>query len=235
MKPNNKILKTYFGGKNGSGVYQQIINQIPPHDVYIEPFAGSGAIVQYKKAATVGTYINDIDPLIFEKWIGSGIDVPNCVISNSCAIEFLRKFYFSPFLRYVVYLDPPYPLSSRRSDRKVYNNEMTDDQHIELLKVITDLPAFVNILISTYENQIYSEMLEGWSLHTFTAQTRQGPATELLYMNYRNAGILHQYDYLGNDYIDRQRIKRKIERETKKLLNLPAHERNAIIQAVLQL
>lgn len=33
---------TYKGGKAGAGVYQQIINQIPPHDVYIEPFLGGG-------------------------------------------------------------------------------------------------------------------------------------------------------------------------------------------------
>jgi hypothetical protein len=33
---------TYPGGKGGAGVYQMIINQIPPHRVYIEPFLGGG-------------------------------------------------------------------------------------------------------------------------------------------------------------------------------------------------
>lgn len=29
----------YPGGKGGAGVFQTIINQFPPHRVYIEPFA----------------------------------------------------------------------------------------------------------------------------------------------------------------------------------------------------
>lgn len=51
---------TYPGGKNGPGVYQTIINQIPPHRIYIEPFAGSGAIYRYKRLADL-TYLIDKD------------------------------------------------------------------------------------------------------------------------------------------------------------------------------
>jgi len=42
---------TYPGGKNGSGVYQRIINLMPPHDLYIEPFLGSGAVMRLKRPA----------------------------------------------------------------------------------------------------------------------------------------------------------------------------------------
>ena len=42
---------SYFGGKNGSGVYQTIINQIPKHSVYCELFLGRGTIMRYKKPA----------------------------------------------------------------------------------------------------------------------------------------------------------------------------------------
>jgi hypothetical protein len=41
----------YAGGKNGAGVYQTIINLMPPHDVYIEPFLGGGAIMRQKRPA----------------------------------------------------------------------------------------------------------------------------------------------------------------------------------------
>jgi DNA adenine methylase len=237
--PSNQIFKNYFGSKNGSGVYQQIINQIRPHDKYYELFAGSGAIVQYKKPAPLGNHINDIDRQVFEKWNSSTIDIPNCAISNCDAIELLSSMQFETNLRYCIYLDPPYPLDSRRSGREVYRHEMTDEQHRELLTVVLNISKEnpnVDFLISTYENPIYKEMLSGWQLHTFKAQTRKGPAVEFLYMNYTNEiGLLHQFDYLGTDYIDRQRIKRKIEGKVKQLKELPATERQAIIAAVLDL
>ena len=51
----------YHGGKNGSGVYQTIINLIPPHDTYIEPFLGAGAIMRMKRPAARNIGI-DRDP-----------------------------------------------------------------------------------------------------------------------------------------------------------------------------
>lgn len=240
-KSKNQVFKNYFGSKNGSGVYQQIINQIRPHDIYIELCAGSGAIAQFKKPAPYKTFINDISDKVVQAWKSSTIDIPNCEVLQMDAVDFLKKYEFGLFsrmYRIVVYIDPPYPMDSRRSSRDVYDYEMTDQQHIELLEAVLSLADNTNIdfVISTYSNPIYSEMLKGWNLHTFQAQTRKGLATEYLYMNYfDHSGLLHQYDYLGTDFIDRQRIKRKIEREVSKLINLPAPERQAIIKAVLDL
>lgn len=36
------IFETYPGGKNVNGAYQKIINEIPPHMIYYEPFVGGG-------------------------------------------------------------------------------------------------------------------------------------------------------------------------------------------------
>ena len=42
MHPNAAgEMTNYFGAKSGSGVAARIIAQMPPHDTYIEPFAGS--------------------------------------------------------------------------------------------------------------------------------------------------------------------------------------------------
>ena len=51
----------YPGGKARAGVYQLIINQIPPHRFYIEPFLGGGAIMQMIRPAAVSIGI-DKDP-----------------------------------------------------------------------------------------------------------------------------------------------------------------------------
>ena len=51
----------YPGGKSGSGVYQQIINQIPPHHTYIEAFAGDATIARLK-APSIETILIEKDP-----------------------------------------------------------------------------------------------------------------------------------------------------------------------------
>lgn len=224
-----KAFTTYYGGKSGSGVSQQIINEIRPHDIYMELFLGNGAVYRLKKPAQTSV-LNDLDPVVVNEWSRSNIDVYNLP-----AVEFLRSYSFRSGLRYCIYLDPPYPISSRRTARPVYNCEMTDDQHRELLTVVCGLPGNIDVLLSTYENPIYTELLSDWRLKTFTGQTRNGPATEYLYMNYQNpSGMLHDYRYLGDDFTDRQRIKRKISREVDKLNRLPPAERNAIVNEVLK-
>ena len=42
---------TYDGGKGGAGVYQKIINILPPHETYIEPFFGGGSVFHRKRSA----------------------------------------------------------------------------------------------------------------------------------------------------------------------------------------
>jgi DNA adenine methylase len=49
---------TYPGGKNGAGVFQRIISQMPPHDVYIEPFLGGGAVLRLKRPAALSIGID---------------------------------------------------------------------------------------------------------------------------------------------------------------------------------
>jgi DNA adenine methylase len=52
---------SYPGGKSGAGVYQTIINHMPPHRVYIEPFLGGAAIMRNKRPASLNIGI-DRDP-----------------------------------------------------------------------------------------------------------------------------------------------------------------------------
>lgn len=58
----------YPGGKNGAGVHQAIINNIPPHDVYVEAFAGSAAVFRHKLPAR-RSFLIDKDP----EWDPRGI------------------------------------------------------------------------------------------------------------------------------------------------------------------
>lgn len=55
---------SYPGGKAGAGVFQKIINLMPPHEVYIEPFLGGAAVMRLKRPARVNIGIDrDAAPL----------------------------------------------------------------------------------------------------------------------------------------------------------------------------
>ena len=57
----------YPGGKNGAGVFQKLINMIPPHETYIEPFLGGGAIMRLKRPAMLNIGV-DLDRAVIDRW-----------------------------------------------------------------------------------------------------------------------------------------------------------------------
>lgn len=60
--------KTYNGGKNGSGVYQAIINQIPPHEIFISGFGGNCGVMANKKTAAIANIVTDTDAAVVNDW-----------------------------------------------------------------------------------------------------------------------------------------------------------------------
>lgn len=225
----------YFGGKGSSGTYQTIINEIRPHDVLIVPFLGNCAITRYIKRSetTIGI---DASSFIISCWREMKFDWIELI--NGCGIEYLENFEPTPDKRYVIYADPPYPISSRKQMVLTYEHELSDLEHLRLLKAINRIARMypnVDVLISTYENPMYAKALSDWRLTTFNSTTRQGLAIEYLYMSYDNPeGILHDYSFIGQNFRERERIKKKIKRHVSRLLQLPASERNAIIAAIAE-
>ena len=211
---------SYFGGKSGSGTYQKIINQIPPHDTFISGFLGKCGILRNKRPAKFNFGV-DIDPKVIEFW---ECDDRLKLVNESFmeTIEIFRQVACITF----IYLDPPYPLSARRSRKKVYNYEMTDEEHIDLLKYIKKMRCM--IAISTYPNSLYQTMLRDWRSISFDSQTRQGKATELLYMNYPEPKELHDYRYIGDDFRERELIKKRNRSLRRKIKNLDQLERNKL-------
>ena len=64
---------TYPGGKSSAGVYQKIINLMPPHEVYIEPFLGGDT---HETAAWVNIGMDlaqhvDLDRDVVDGWRAS--------------------------------------------------------------------------------------------------------------------------------------------------------------------
>lgn len=69
------------------------------------------------------------------------------------------------------YFDPPY-LKETRTSKKEYDFEWTNEQHIEAGEVLQSHKGFV--LVSGYDNELYSELYKGWHKVTKEAQTNTG-------------------------------------------------------------
>ncbi|MEM6646967.1 MAG: DNA adenine methylase [Bacteroidota bacterium] len=216
---------SYPGGKNGHGVYQTIINQIPPHRVYIETHLGGGAILRKKRPAEVSIGL-DADPAVIEVWQAHPERPPRLTLHHADAAAWLQAHPFRG--DEFVYLDPPYLMETRKGGR-LYAVEYTRAQHVELLDVILALPAMV--MISGYWSKLYAEALEDWRTLNFQAQTRQGTATEWLWMNYPEPVELHDYRYLGSDFRERERLKRIKASWMKRLRKLSPLERRMLFAA----
>lgn len=205
-------MESYPGGKTADGTYQTIINQIPPHEEFISGYLGHCAITRIKAPAGI-TYGIETNPDTVHNWEALNVAHPEhplldrMVIRTGKFLEQVKRLPWDCFLNPFIYLDPPYPRDTRRTQRDIYQCEMDQADHTELLRWC--IAQKVPICISSYPNDLYEEMLTGWRCITFEAQTRGGPATEIIYMNYEEPTELHDYRFIGADYRQREVFKRR--------------------------
>jgi site-specific DNA-adenine methylase len=213
-----------FPGGKGL-IYQKLINLMPPHDVYIETHLGGGSVLRHKRLSRRNIGI-DIDPEVIGKW--SSVDLTGIELVLGDAVSFIKGYPFTG--SELVYCDPPYLQASRRSMRRYYRYEYSEQQHQELLEVIKLLPCLV--MISGYETELYQEVLKDWHSFSFESVTWHGTATEWVWMNYSAPVALHDYRYLGNNFRERERIKKMSKNWVSRLLIMPVLERQALLYAI---
>ena len=212
----------YHGSKAASGLYQAIINIMPPHDVYIEPFLGSGQILRRKSPSQTSIGF-DLDKDLIDKSDYAGLDVD---IRCGDGLEFISNYSFVG--DELIYCDPPYPHCTRSSKR--YQFDWVDSSHIHLCQLVNNLNT--RIIMSSYPNFIYDEYLSGWNTFTLQVMTRGGVRTEQVWYNY-DLDKVHYHKYAGKNFTDRQRIQRKASRWANRYQRLPPGERQAVLAAIL--
>lgn len=215
---------SYLGSKAASGAFQTIIALMPPHDTFIDLFAGSGVILK-RKMPCIRSFAVDLDPAA----PCSSIDIPRLTHVVADARSFLDGFDYAGSGRVLIYADPPY-LHSTRTSRHRYKFEMSDADHAALLRQLRCVPA--SVVLSGYPSSLYDSQLPGWHTKQFQVMTRGGPRTEQLWYNFEPSAV-HWASYAGKDFTDRQRIKRKASRWAANFSRLPAAERLAILSAIV--
>jgi len=108
---------------------------------------------------------------------------------------------------------------------------MSTGDHQRLLAVIRTIPAMM--MISGYYSGLYAQTLADWRTARFTTTTRGGNiAEEWVWMNFPPPLELHDYRYLGRNFRERERIKRKKMRWLNRLRRMDSLERHAIMMAI---
>ena len=100
-------------------------------------------------------------------------------IEHTDAIGLIDRFNSRDVL---MYLDPPYLRSTRRSGA-LYTNEMTEKDHRRLLDTISSSKAY--IILSGYDSDLYNEALRDWYKDSIMVTTTSlAIAAETVWMNY---------------------------------------------------
>lgn len=217
-------MKSFLGSKAASGLFQNIIAMMPPHHTYIETHLGGGAIMKRKPSAANNIGI-DLDSKVIENF---DCDYPVELV-NGCAHQFLENYDFSG--NELLYCDPPYLVQTRTSRNSKYRFEYTKQDHIALLALVKSLPC--HVILSGYPSSLYDDTLGDWNTIELQAMTRGGPRTEKIWFNY-TIDRVHWASYAGKNFTERQAIKRKSQRWSKKYQALPNEQRLAILAALME-
>ncbi len=106
------------------------------------------------------------------------VRLKNAQIENLSAIEVINRYNTADVF---IYADPPYLLDTRKG--YLYKHEMSDEQHIELLELLTKHPG--KVMISGYENDLYNNILKGWEKAYKNTTAEKGlQRQEVIWMNY---------------------------------------------------
>ncbi|MBN3494378.1 DNA adenine methylase [Vibrio neptunius] len=208
----------YPGGKGKT--FHHLVNLMPPHHRYIEPYLGSGAVLRKKLPATENIG-NDLDTRCIKSLEG----ISNVTFYNEDALTLLARLPLDE--KTLVYCDPPYVASTRKKE-KIYKYEYSDEQHEQLLKFLIRQDCMV--MISGYECKLYRDYLVDWNKVHFNSQTQNGVREETIWFNFQPPSQLHDNRYIGCNFRERQVIKRRQERLKRKFQNMDPIERSIFFE-----
>ncbi len=215
-------MPAWYGSKATSGLCQAIVALQPPHDVYIEPFLGGGAIMRRKLPAMRNVGL-DLDARAISAF-RCGYPVE---LHQGCALRFLAAFPFQG--RELVYCDPPYVQSTRRSARR-YRHDFDDASHVALLELLKGLDC--RVMVSGYPSRLYDTHLAGWRSVSLQVNNQASVVTETVWFNYVPDRV-HWSRFAGRTNTRRQTIKRRAESWARRYAAMPPGERLAVLSAML--
>lgn len=117
----------------------------------------------------------------FTEGFGEIIDRFRGVVVENLPAEKLIPLQDSP--ETLFYVDPPYVMDTRSlKHRKVYANEMTDEEHLSLIELLKGVRGFV--VLSGYDCELYRSALDGWARYEIGARAQKNmERVEVVWLN----------------------------------------------------
>lgn len=229
--------KTYPGGKSGESVYQAIINQIPPIKVMVSLFAGNGGVERRLDMKGGLLILNDLDKEVYRRYVAIQTALPPTVQMVAYNYNGLTMMEHYTTIRNrrarqtLLFADPPYLFDSRSSQRDIYNHEWDYDTHANFLKLaLKASDRGYKVAITHPSHLLYENRIGHWRKVDFESVTRAGKKfRDTLWLNYDCPMELQDYSYLGDDYRDRENIKRLVRRNIKRIMTMPVLQRNKLL------
>jgi len=218
-------LDSYPGRKAAAGAWQKILSEIPRCNLFIEAMCGSAFLSSIINVQNI--VINDRDRSVIDKlrYAADNVEFRNedykCIIARYDNGNKERVFYF----------DPPYMMNTRSYQLPIYKFDWKPADHTRFIKAMLKMKC--PTMISHYPCPLYDNAFKSWRKITYNSMTRAGVREESLYMNFPQPVLLQQYAHVGENFTDRQRIKRKVARLVAKLQKEQPQERAAILSAVI--
>ena len=212
----------WFGSKATAGLCQALVAMMPPHSTHIETHLGGGAVMRRKPGALRNIGI-DLDERALD---GFRCDYPVELV-RGCCHEYLADFGFDG--TELVYSDPPYLASARKSSRR-YRHDYDEADHEALLALLKGLPCAV--MVSGYPSSLYDGRLEGWRSLSLQVANQAGVVTEKVWFNFEPDRV-HWASLAGRNFTHRQTVKRKAASWGRRYAAMPPAERLAVLAAMM--
>lgn len=229
--PRSPLDGRYPGGKNGAGTWQWLLDLMPTHARYAEPFAGSAALAR-RKTPALETVLIDTSLRQFH-WLQS-LDLPGATVIRGDGLFWLLEEAKAWDRDCLVYCDPPY-MHEARVKVRVYEHEWDTPRHRLLMRAVNKLDC--HVMVSGYRTALYDRSLSNWHRRARYVVTRGGTTRqECCWCNFDpdDRSLYSPFSAVaGKDYRERERIKRKAARWARMLSDMPPAERAAVLTATL--
>ncbi|MBD0865293.1 MAG: DNA adenine methylase [Rhodobacteraceae bacterium] len=193
---------SYPGGKGRA--YPHVINQMPPHHVYIETHLGTGTVLRNKRPAARMIGIEIVQEVGANWRMRDKDDAPDAEIIEGDALKLLRAYPFEG--HELVYADPPY-CPRRHRKARLSRAEYGCRDYLAFLGVLSTLPC--NVIVSGYACGLYETRLAQWHREEITVAVHRGAWTESLWVNYPPPVLLQDHCYTGATFREREAIRRR--------------------------